>query len=62
MKNDLTEFEKNLLKVINLKNRTKYNYKNLMQWSTDKKVVEEGLREGEKLYKALSCFVAIKLD
>lgn len=60
MKNDLTPFEKDLLKIINLNNRTSYNYKNLMEWSSDKAVVEKNLQEGEKIYEALGCFVAIK--
>lgn len=60
MKNDLIPFEKDLLKSINLFNNTKYNYKNLMEWSSDKKVVEKNLKKDEIIYEALGCFVAIK--
>lgn len=49
MKNDLTPFEKDLLKIINLNNRTRYNYKNFMEWNTNKETVEKNLREGEKM-------------
>lgn len=60
MKNDLTSFERDLLKSINLFNRTNYNYTNLMEWSSDKKTVEENLKEGEIIYNALGVWVAIK--
>jgi hypothetical protein len=60
MKNDLTPFEKNLLKIINLNERTRFNYKNLMEWNSDKNTVEKNLQHGEKLYEALGVFVAIK--
>ena len=62
MKKDLTAFEKDLLKSINMLNNTKYNHNNLMEWSTDKKVVEKSLKEGEKIYEAFGCFVAIKTN
>ena len=60
MKNDLNEFEKDLLKSINLFHNKNFNYKNLMEWSSDKNIVEENLKEGEKIYEALWCYVAIK--
>lgn len=60
MKDDLTKFEKDLLKIINLKSGKKFNYKNLMEWSTNKELVEKNLQEGEKMFEALGCFVAIK--
>jgi hypothetical protein len=60
MKNDLTPFEKDLLRSINQKNGTNFNYKNLMEWDTDKVRVEKNIQEGEKIYEALGCFVAIK--
>lgn len=60
MKNDLTSFERDLLKSINMFNRTNYNYKHLMEWSSDKKTVEENLKEGEIIYNALGVWVAIK--
>jgi len=62
MKNDLTTFERNLLNTINLFNKTKYNYKHLMEWSTSKKVIEENMKTGEIMYEASGCFVAIKPD
>jgi hypothetical protein len=60
MKNDLTQFEKNLLRIINVINGTHYNYKHFMEWSSSKKQVEKNLREGEVMYEALGFFVAIK--
>lgn len=62
MKNDLTPFEKDLLKVINLHNRTNFNYKNLMEWSSNKETIEKNLQQGEVMYEALGMFVAIKTD
>lgn len=61
MKNDLTKFEKDLLKIINLNNCTKYNYKHLMEWNSDKERVKKNLQSGEKIYEALGCYVAIAL-
>jgi hypothetical protein len=60
MKNDLTTFEKDLLKSINLFNRTTYTYEHLMEWSSDKKIVEKNLKEGEIMYTAFGVWVAIK--
>lgn len=60
MKNDLIPLEKDLLKVINVFNGTKYNYKNLMEWSSSKEAVEKNISEGEIMYEALGFFVAIK--
>ena len=60
MKNDLTPFEKSLLKEINKKNNTKYTYKNLMEWSSSKEVVEKNLQEGEKVYEVDGIWIAIK--
>ena len=48
MENDLTQLEKNLLKIINLNNNTKFNYKHLMEWNSSKNIVEKNLQEGEK--------------
>lgn len=62
MKNDLTPFEKNLLRDINFYNNTSYNHNHLMEWNTDKAVVEKNLKEDEKIYEALGCYVAIKLN
>lgn len=59
MKNDLTSFEKTLLRSINLKNKTRYNYKNLMEWSTDENSVRKNLGKDELVYDALGCYVAI---
>lgn len=60
MKNDLTKFEKDLLRSINMTNSTNYNYKNLMEWSTDKSIVENNLNDDEVMYEALGCYIAIK--
>jgi len=60
MKNDLTKFEKDLLKSINSKNNTQFDYRHLMEWSNDKKAVEKNLQDGEKIYEAGMFFVAIK--
>jgi len=60
MKNDLTKFEKDLLKAINFKNLTTYDHNNLMEWSSSKEAVEKNLQKGEKIYEALGCYVAIK--
>lgn len=60
MKNDLTAFEKDLLKAINFNNSTNYTHKNFMEWNTDKKLVEKNLQETEKIYEVLGCYVAIK--
>jgi|LakMenE18May11ns_1017448.scaffolds.fasta_scaffold9894855_5 hypothetical protein len=59
MKNDLTSFEKCLIKTINLYNQTNYNYKHLMEWSSSKNIVKNNLKEAEILYEALGVFVAI---
>lgn len=58
MKNDLTPFEKDLLKAVNLINSTKYNHKNFMEWNTNERQISK--KDGEIIYKALGCFVAIK--
>ena len=60
MKNDLTQFEKNLLKSINLFNGTKFTYKHLMEWNTSEDALKSNLKEGEVMYEALGCYVAIK--
>ena len=60
MRKDLTLFERNLLKTINIANHTNYNYKHLMEWNSNKSTVEANLQEGETVHKALGCYVAIK--
>lgn len=60
MKNDLTQFEKNLLRNINFKNGTSFTYKHLMEWNTNKEILEKTLQDGEVVYEALGCYVAIK--
>jgi hypothetical protein len=60
MKNDLTTFERNLLRVINVIHNKHYNYKNLMEWNTDKTLVESNLEEDEVLYHVMGVYVAIK--
>lgn len=58
-KKDLIEFEKNLLKIINISNGTKYNYKNLAEWNSSRDIVKKNLRGEEIIYEALGVFVAI---
>lgn len=60
MKNDLTPFEKNLLKCINLNNNTKFTHKNLMEWCTDRELLQKSLQEREEIFEALDVYVAIK--
>jgi len=59
MKNDLDQFEKNLLKMLNFGNATFYTHKNFAEWSSDRKVVEGNLRDGEKIYEVAGVFVTI---
>jgi hypothetical protein len=59
-KNNLIQFEKDLLKSINFMNGTRYNYTNLMEWSSSKEVVEAKLQEGEIIYETFGCYIAIK--
>jgi hypothetical protein len=59
MINDLTKFEKDLLRSINLFNSKNYTHKSFMEWSTDKSVVEKNMLEGELLYEAFNCWVVI---
>ncbi len=61
MKNDLTRFEQDLLSAINLNHRAKYNHTHLMEWSTSKEVVAKNIQDGEKIFEALGCYVAIKI-
>ena len=61
-KNDLSPFEKDLLKIINIENNKKFTYKHLMEWNSDKNIVKNNLREDEKIFEALGCFVAIKCE
>lgn len=60
MKNDLTKFEKDLLRSINNIHSTNYDYRNFMEWNTDKSVVEKNLEEGEVIYSVLGVHVTIK--
>lgn len=60
MKNDLTKFEKDLLRSINNIHGTTYNHRNFMEWNTDKSVVEKNLEEGEVIYSVLGFHVTIK--
>ncbi len=59
-KNDLTPFEKNLLRAINFENGTNYNFNHLMEWNTREDSVTKNLQPNEIVYKALGAFVAIK--
>jgi hypothetical protein len=60
MKNDLSKFEKDLLKSINFMNNTSYTHKNFMEWGTDYQLLKKNKLKGERIYKTLGCFVAIK--
>lgn len=60
MKNDLTDFERNLLREVNKQNGKNYTYTNFMDWSDDIASMKKGLEKGEILYSALGFFVAIK--
>ena len=60
MKNNLSPFEKTLLRAINLFNKTNYNHNHFMQWSSSKRVIEQGLQSGEIIYEVLDVYVAIK--
>lgn len=60
MKNDLTQFEKNLLRMINVQNNTRFTYKNFMEWGSHLSTVQKNLEEGEKIYSVLGVHVAIK--
>jgi len=59
MKDDLTKFEKDMLRSINIVNNTNYKHFNFMEWSTDKKHVEGNMKDGEILYTTLGVHVAI---
>lgn len=59
MKNDLTPFEKDLLKSINRTNKTRFTYRNLMGWASDKAIFDQELKADEVVYRALGCYVAI---
>ena len=60
MKNDLTTFEKKLLRSINFSNGKRYNHKNFMEWSSSKKQIENNLQKGEVMYEQSGYFIAIK--
>jgi len=61
MKNDLTAFEKNLLKTINFANATNFTHKNFMEWSSRRGKVQENLQDGEVIYEQSGFYVAIKI-
>ena len=60
MKNDLTQFEKQLLKNINIKYNKKWTYRNLMEWATSKQIIEKNLQENESIYEYNGIYVAIR--
>jgi hypothetical protein len=62
MKDDLTKFEKDMLKAINFMNNTKYTHKNFMEWSNDLMQIYKNLSPNEKIYKAFGYYIAIKPD
>lgn len=59
MKNDLTPFEKDLLRSINNTHKTRYTYKHLMEWGADRFMIDKNLQEGEVVYQTLGCYVTI---
>lgn len=61
MGNDLTPFEKDMLKVINFKHNTKFNHKHLMEWNTSKEEIEKNLKENEEIFEARGVYLAIKV-
>lgn len=62
MKNDLTPFERDLVKKINWMHGTNFKANQLMEWSTSKKIVEGNLREDEKMYSLTDYHVAFRVD
>jgi sulfur transfer protein SufE len=60
MKNDLTTFEKNLLRQLNFIEGTKYNYQHLMEWSNSRATVDKNLKADEKVYEVNGIYIAIK--
>lgn len=60
MKNDLTTFEKNLLRAINVKHGKRYTHRNFMEWTNSKAQAEKNLEEGETIYEQFGLFVTIK--
>lgn len=61
MKNDLTQFEKKLLRAINTLTGEKYTHENFMEWATSETIVKNNLQDGEKMFNVLGVYVAIKL-
>ena len=59
--NDLSPYERGLLRDLNKLYKTSYTYKNFMEWSASKKIAEDNLEEGEKLYRLLGIHIAIKV-
>jgi hypothetical protein len=62
MKNDLTPFEKDLLRSINRTHGTRFTYKHLMGWGADKVLFQKTLQPDEVVYNVFGCYVAIKPD
>ena len=60
MKNDLTTFEKNLLRSINFANGKNYTHKNFMEWSNSEAQIKKNLTKGEVMYEQSGFYVAIK--
>jgi hypothetical protein len=59
MINDLDQFEKKILRAINVIHNTNYNYKHLSEWSSRDANIKKNLRDGELEYNVLGVFVAI---
>jgi len=61
MKNDLTSFEKNLIRSINALDSKEYTHENFMEWSNSKSAIEDNLVEGEVMHKYNGFYVAFKV-
>jgi hypothetical protein len=59
MKNDLTTFEKNLLRAINTAHKTNYTHHHFMEWCISEELIKKNLQDGEIVYEALGVFAAI---
>jgi hypothetical protein len=59
MKNDLTSFEKTLLRAVCVLSGKKYTHLNFMEWSSSEKEIKDKVQKGEKIYSVLGYFLAI---
>lgn len=59
MKNDLTPFERTLLRCLNVKLKSSYTHKNFMEWSNSKERIEKNLKDGEAMHDVLGYYISI---